>query len=112
MKNVQLISGFLTALLCGLVFHIEAQNQKGKYGTFALTNATIETITKGTITNGTVIISNGKIVSVGTGVAVPQGAEVIDCKGQFIYPGMIDGATNLGLSEIGSDPRTTDFNEL
>ncbi len=112
MKNFQLISGFLTALLCGLVFHIDAQNQKGKYGTFALTNATIETITKGTITNGTVIISNGKIVSVGTSVAIPQGAEVIDCKGQFVYPGMIDGATNVGLSEIGSDPRTIDFNEL
>jgi imidazolonepropionase-like amidohydrolase len=112
MKNIQLISGFLTALLCGLVFHIEAQSQKGKYGTFALTNATIETITKGTVTNGTVIISNGKIVSVGSNVVVPQGAEIIDCKGQYIYPGMIDGATNLGLSEIGSDARTTDFNEI
>jgi imidazolonepropionase-like amidohydrolase len=112
MKNFQLVTGFFTALLCAVVFHIEAQNQKGKYGTFALTNATIETITKGTITNGTVVISNGKIVSVGTGVTIPQGADVIDCKGFFVYPGMIDGATNLGLSEVGSDPRTQDFNEI
>ncbi len=112
MKNLQLIAGFFTALLCTVVFHIEAQNPKGKYGTFALTNATIETITKGTITNGTVLISNGKILTVGTNVTVPQGAEVIDCQGLFIYPGMIDGGTNLGLSEIGSDPRTQDFSEL
>ncbi len=112
MPNFQLLSGFLTALLCAVVFHIEAQNQKGKYGTFALTHSTVETVTKGTITDGTVVISNGKIVSVGTNVTIPQGAEVIDCKGQFIYPGMIDGGTNLGLSEVGSDPRTQDFNEL
>ncbi len=112
MKKIQLLTGLFTALLCALVFHIDAQNPKGKYGTFALTNATIETITKGTILNGTVIISNGKIISVGTNVTVPSGAEVIDCKGLFIYPGMIDGGTNLGLSEIGSDPRTQDFNEV
>src|ERR1041384_7210401 len=112
MKKIQLISGLITALVCALVFHIDAQNPKAKYGTFALTNATIETVTKGTIKNGTVIISNGKITAVGENVTIPQGADVIDCKGQYIYPGMIDGGTNLGLSEIGSDARTQDFSEI
>src|SRR5258707_13464603 len=112
MKKIQLLTGLFTALLCALVFHIDAQNPKGKYGTFALTNATIETITKGTIINGTVLISNGKITEVGTNVTIPQGAEIIDCKGLSIYPGMIDSGTNVGLSEIGSDPRTQDFSEL
>src|SRR5258706_483339 len=112
MKKIQLLTGLFTALLCALVFHIDAQNPKGKYGTFALMNATIETITKGTISNGTVLISNGKITEVGANVTIPQGAEVIDCKGLFVYPGMIDSGTNLGLSEIGSDPRTQDFSEL
>ncbi|MBS1681912.1 MAG: amidohydrolase family protein [Bacteroidetes bacterium] len=112
MKSLQLFSGLFTALLCALVFHIEAQSPKAKYGSFALTNATIETVTKGTIKNGTVIISNGKITSVGENVSVPQGVETIDCKGLFIYPGMIDGGTHIGMSEIGSDPRTQDFNEI
>ncbi len=112
MKKIQLLTGLFTVLMCVLVFHIDAQNPKGKYGSFALTNATIETITKGTITNGTVLISNGKITAVGTGIAIPQGTEVIDCKGLTVYPGMIDSGTNLGLSEVGSDPRTTDINEL
>lgn len=89
-----------------------AQSPKGKSGTFALTNANIETVTKGVINNGTVIISGGKITAVGTNVTVPQGAEVIDCKGKWIYPGMIDSGTNLGLSEVGSDQRTRDFNEI
>ncbi|MBS1558586.1 MAG: amidohydrolase family protein [Bacteroidetes bacterium] len=112
MKTNQLIYGLITAALCALVFHLDAQNPKGKFGTFALTNATVETVTKGTITNGTVIISQGKISAVGSGIPVPAGAEVIDCKGLLVYPGMIDGGTNLGLSEIGSDPRTQDFNEI
>jgi imidazolonepropionase-like amidohydrolase len=89
-----------------------AQSPKGKSGTFVLTNATIETVTKGVINNGTVIISDGKITAVGTNVAVPANAEVIDCKGKWIYPGMIDGGTTLGLSEVGSDQRTRDFNEI
>lgn len=89
-----------------------AQSPKGKYGTFALTNATVYTVTKGILTNGTVIIRNGKIEAVGTNITIPSGAEVIDCKGQFIYPGMIDSGTRLGLVEVSSDPRTTDFNEV
>lgn len=96
---------------CALVMiatHAFAQSPKGKGGTFALTNATIETVTKGTIANGTVIIRNGKIEAVGANVPVPAGAQVIDCKGQFIYPGMIDASTHIGLKEIGSIPTATD----
>lgn len=102
----------LSALLFLVLTLTYAQNQKSTKGTFALTGATIETVTHGTIQNGTVIISDGKITAVGTNVSVPQGATVIDCKGKFIYPGMIDGGSLLGLSEVGSDPRTQDYNEV
>lgn len=107
MKKILYIISFL--VVSGTLF---AQSPKGKSGTFALTNATIETVTKGVINNGTVIISEGKITAVGANIAVPAGAEVIDCKGKWIYPGMIDGGTTLGLSEVGSDQRTRDFNEI
>jgi imidazolonepropionase-like amidohydrolase len=104
--------GLVVAFVCLFVIKLEAQSPKGKYGNFALTNATIETITKGTIANGTVLISNGKITAVGTNLTIPQGTEVIDCKGQLIYPGLIDGGTNLGLNEISAIARTTDYNEI
>lgn len=100
------------AFLFAVTLKLEAQSPKGKTGTFALTNATIETVTKGTIRNGTVVISGGKIVAVGTNVTIPAGATSIDCKGLSIYPGMIDSGTKLGLSEVGSDPRTQDHNEV
>ncbi|MEJ7646630.1 MAG: amidohydrolase family protein [Chryseolinea sp.] len=101
-----------TIYLACATLSICAQGQKAKSGSFALTNATVQTVTKGVILDGSVIIIDGKIAAVGTGVAVPAGAEVIDCKGQWIYPGMIDGGTQLGLSEVGSDPRTRDYNEV
>jgi len=104
--------GLLTAIVCIVVLRVEAQSPKGKYGNVALTNATIETVTKGTIQNGTLLIVDGKIAAVGGNVSIPSGTETIDCKGQFIYPGMIDAGTNLGLSEISSVARTTDFNEI
>jgi imidazolonepropionase-like amidohydrolase len=107
MKNIFYTLGLL--IVSGLAL---AQSPKGKTGTFALTNANIETVTKGVITNGTVVISEGKITEVGTNVTVPQGATVIDCKGNWIYPGMIDGGTSLGLIEVQSDQRTRDNNEL
>src|SRR5690606_4444640 len=37
---------------------------------------------------------------------------VIDCSGKFIYPGMIDGGTKLGLVEINSVAETVDYMEI
>lgn len=93
-------------------FSSHAQNPKARYGTFALTNANIETVTKGVINNGTVIIKDGKIEAVGTNIQIPQGAEVIDCKGSWIYPGMIDSGTNIGLIEFGAYAQATDVSEV
>ena len=112
MKGFQTIMGLVTAIVCIVVLRVEAQSPKGKYGNVALTNATIETVTKGAIQNGTVLIVDGKIAGVGANISIPSGTEIIDCKGQTIYPGMIDAGTNLGLNEISAVARTTDFNEI
>ena len=88
------------------------QVEKSTYGTFALTNASVETITKGRLENATVIIRNGIIETVGPNVTIPADAIVIDCKGLTIYPGMVDSGTQLGLQEIGSISLTKDNDEL
>lgn len=84
---------------------------KPRNGRFLLQNATIVTVTKGTIENGSVLIANGKIEAVGTNVAAGD-AEVIDCTGHFIYPGMFDGGSQLGLVEVGSLAETQDYSEV
>jgi imidazolonepropionase-like amidohydrolase len=99
-------------LFCAVCFAVKAQSPKAVTGLFALTHATVQTITKGTINDGTVIISKGKIIAVGPNLQLPTGAIIIDCTGLSIYPGMIDGGTRIGLSEVGSDERTQDYEEI
>jgi imidazolonepropionase-like amidohydrolase len=55
------------------------------------------------IPSGSVLIQGGKIAGVGAKLAAPKGATVIDAKGLHLYPGMINSATNIGLSEIGAN---------
>lgn len=93
------------------VFAAEAQVQKAKTGVFALTNASIQTVTNGVITNGTIILSGGKIVDIGTNITIPAGAITIDCKGLWIYPGAIDGGTHVGLLEFGQVEQASDEGE-
>lgn len=67
----------------------------------AITNATIVPVVGERIARGTVLIHDGRIAAVGTNVSVPQDAQVIDANGLFVYPGMIDAGTDMGLVEIG-----------
>ncbi|MFI5279964.1 MAG: amidohydrolase family protein [Gemmatimonadales bacterium] len=67
----------------------------------AITNATIVPVVGERIARGTVLIQDGHITAVGTSVSVPQDAQVIDANGLFVYPGMIDAGTDMGLVEIG-----------
>jgi imidazolonepropionase-like amidohydrolase len=110
MKNIFKIITFLTLLLC--FQNTNAQVEKSQKGTYTLTNATIETVTNGTISNATLIIKDGKILDLGTALSIPKDAKQIDCSGLTIYPGMIDGGTKLGLSEVGSISLTQDYNEI
>jgi imidazolonepropionase-like amidohydrolase len=53
-------------------------------------NATILTITNGTIQNGSVLIRGSKIAAVGRDLTAPANARVIDGTGKFVLPGIID----------------------
>ena len=63
-------------------------------------NATILTVTKGTIKNGAVLIRDGKIVEVGEKVMIPQGAKIIDAGGQYLMPGIIDCHSHIGTEAV------------
>ena len=95
-----------------LIISPSEDDPKAKRGTFALTNARIETVTNGVIENGTLVIQNDEIIAIGENVTIPEGATIIDCNGQTIYPGMIDAGTQLGLVEISSIERTRDNQEI
>jgi imidazolonepropionase-like amidohydrolase len=81
-------------------------------GTYVIRNATIVTVSGPRITGGTVVMQGGKITAVGATAATPAGATVIDGTGMFVYPGMINAATEIGLSEIESVPGGEDQQEV
>ncbi len=87
--------------LAALVAAAEAQPRVGEEGTFLIRGGTVVTGTGQRIENGSVVIQDGRIAAVGANVQAPSGAIVIDATGKFVYPGMMDAYTPLGLSEIG-----------
>lgn len=79
----------------------------------ALVGGTIHTVSGSVIENGTIVFDKGKIVSLGVGVAIPSDAERITIAGKHVFPGLIDAANNLGLSEVPlGAPGTVDVSEI
>ncbi|HEX8516624.1 MAG TPA: amidohydrolase family protein [Bacteroidia bacterium] len=70
------------------------------HSTYAFANARIVVDPETIIENGTMIIKDGMIITVGTKIPLPQGSVVIDLKGKTIYPGLIDPYTNYGMPEV------------
>ena len=70
-----------------------------RHGYYAFTNATIVKDGSATITNGTLVIKDGKIAAVGAGLTVPPGAVEVDCKSKYIYPTFIDIYTDYGTPQ-------------
>jgi imidazolonepropionase-like amidohydrolase len=76
---------------------------------YAFTNATIVKDAQTTLSNATLVIKNGKIISVAVGGASPADAVVIDCAGKFIYPSFIDMYSDYGLAVPQRQGRGFDF---
>lgn len=62
-----------------------------------LRGATIHTATGQTIRNGTIVVQDGKIAAIGSGVAIPPGAQIVDVTGKEIIPGIIDNHSHIGF---------------
>lgn len=77
-----------------------------------LRGATIHTVSRGTIQNGSIVLERGKITAIGTNVTVPRGAKVVDVTGKHIYPGLIDAYSTVGIAEIGAVDVSNDIQEL
>lgn len=73
----------------------------------AITNAKIAAGTGAAPVEGTVIVRNGRIASVGAGAA-PAGMEVLDAEGAWVTPGLVAPYSQLGIVEIGGVSQTND----
>ncbi len=73
-----------------------ADNREGCY---AFVKATIVKNGSTVLNNATLVIRNGRIVSVGNG-PVPKDAVVIDCGGKYIYPSFVDLYSDYGTPAV------------
>ena len=62
---------------------------------------------RGTLDRADVLVRNGRVAQVGTGLAAP-GATVVDAQGRALTPGLFGGITGLGIEEIAQEPSTVD----
>ena len=76
------------ALYTGPVRELEA---------FAITHATVYTVSGETLEDATVVVRGGKIKAVGADVEVPAGVEIIDAAGGSLVPGIIDAHSHIAI---------------
>ena len=62
----------------------------------------------GTLENADVLVSNGRIASVGKGLTAPAGATVVEANGRPVTPGLFGGLTQIGLEEVSQEESTYD----
>lgn len=80
---------------------------------FMIYNARVHTMAlEGIIENGSVLIEDGKIVSIGNFGPDMTQVDAFDAKGANLYPGFIDCHTHLGMWENGIDFEGADGNEI
>jgi len=70
--------------------------------TIAITGGTVYPVSGAPIANGTVLMRDGRIVAVGTNVAIPADAQRIDASGKIVTPGIVNAATELSVVDIGA----------
>src|ERR1700687_4856168 len=89
---------------------LSAANPPDAPAVILIQNATVLTVSHGTIEHGSILIKDGKILEVGQSIKAPKDAQIIDAAGQFVMPGIIDchshiavdGSVNEGSVSVSS----------
>ncbi len=104
MRKLRFFAGFCWVLVTGNSLLAQPTFPENgvadpRHGYYAFTHASIMKDGISSLSDATLVIKNGKIVSVGTGLSVPAGAVEVDCKGKYIYPSFIDIYTDYGTPQ-------------
>jgi len=63
-------------------------------------DATVLTVTNGTIQNGDILVRDGDIARVGQDISAPSGVEVYDASGEYVMPGIVEAHQHMALTNI------------
>jgi hypothetical protein len=71
--------------------------------------ATVHTVAEqGVLNNTDVLIRDGKIAAIGSGLGAPSDATSVDAKGRALTPGLFGGLSGIGAEEVTLEPTTAD----
>lgn len=101
--NLKLVARLvLFAFLCATHSTLVAQMRPAPSASdeILIRNATVLTITRGTLANTDVLIKRGKIAGVGKNLKASASAQVIEAAGKFVMPGIIDCHSHSMLDSI------------
>lgn len=59
-----------------------------------------------------ILLADGKIAAIGSGLTAPADAAVFDANGLEVYPGFVDAHTHIGLDGYGIGYEGCDYNEM
>ena len=112
----RLLANFLVwSMLLGVILRTSVAQNRAVTQETLIRNATVLTITHGTLANTDVQIRNGKIAAIGKNLKAAANARVIDATDKFVMPGIIDchshsmlDAINEGSLSVTSMVRTRD----
>ena len=90
----------LTLLLGALPGRAQDRTRADAPNDWLIENATVLTVTNGTIENGDILVRDGDIVEIGQDISAPSGTATYDASGEFVMPGIIDAHQHFALSNV------------
>lgn len=93
----------LTTLAAFALFQapLQAQASVGVDGTFHIHGGTVVVGDGQVLEDAAVLIQDGRIAGIGENATPPADVTHIDATGKYVYAGMINAYTSIGLTEIG-----------
>src|SRR5919202_1075548 len=80
----------ILGVLPALAVRAQSRQRDENAGETLIRNATVLTISHGTLQNSDILIRRGKIAAIGQNLKAGGEARVIDATGKFVMPGIID----------------------
>jgi len=90
----------LSLLILLLLFCTQPLKAQVSTGDVLIKNATVITITDGTLENTDVLVEDGKITRIGNSLRTPNGVMEVDATGKYVMPGIIDAHSHIAGTSI------------
>lgn len=109
MKKLTILLSLFVSSLALANFYVPGKKQDHP---ILLKGGDLYTVSGGVLAQTDLLFENGRITEIAKNVSAPANTEIIDVSGKRVYPGLIDGASTLGLTEIDAVRGTLDKNEV